>query len=185
MKRILLFAVALLSTVMALADADITSGSLSELKNGSARILVTWDYSKMLIEGKNPNEFLKEKGEDWVKDYPAEVTAGESAFDILYNKKCKKFAQITDDEDAAQYEFVIHVTKFNYGSTGVAIMFGGYARGAAVEGTVDVVSRNDKKVICTVEFDCSGPSAYSNEQRRILAMQDFAKDFAKLVGKAK
>lgn len=185
MKKMLLFAVACLSTAMAFADVDIKSGSLVELKNPDARILVTWDYSKMLIEDKKPDEFLKEKGEEWVRDYPAEVAAGEAAFDMYYNKKCKKFGQITDDEEAAQYELIIHVEKFHYGSTGAAIMFGSFARGAHIEGTAEVVSRKDQKVICTLVIDCAGGAAYSNEQRRQLAAQDFAKDLSKLVSKAK
>ena len=184
MKKMIFLAVAVMSTAVAFADADLEKGSLSELKNPEARILVTWDYKKMLIEDKKPAAFLKEKGPDWEKDYPAEVAAGESAFDIYYNKKCKKFALITDDDEAAQYEMVIHVEKFHYGSTGAAIMFGGFSRGAHVEGTIDIVSRKTKKVIATIKFDCAGESAYSSEQRRVLAMQDLAKDLSKLVKNA-
>ena len=177
--------VALLVAMTSKADVELKSGSLAALKSSDARILVTWDYSKMLIEDKKVDVFLAEKGSDWQKDYPAEVAAGESAFDVTYNKKCKKFAQITDDEDAAQYEVIIHVKKFHYGSTAAAIMLGGWARGAHVEGTIEVVSMSDKKTIATVEFDCAGKASYSNEQRRVLAMVDLAEDLSKLVSKAK
>ncbi len=185
MKKYLLFIAAVVTSLTAWADAEVKSGSMKDLKNPDARVLVTWDYSKMTIEDKAPAEFLKEKGPDWEKDYPAEVAAGEAAFDVLFNKKDKKYAQITDDEDAAQYEFIIHVDKFHYGSLGAAIAFGGFARGAHIEGTVDVVKLSDKSVVATLEFDCSGSAAYSNEARRVLAYQDLAKDLAKLVGKAK
>lgn len=167
------------------ADAEFKSGSLIDLKNPDARILVTWDYSKMLIEDKKPEVYLKERGTDWERDYPAEVAAGEAAFDIFFNKKDKKYALITDDEDAAQYEFIIHVDAFHYGSTGAAIAFGGFARGAHIEGTVDVIKLSDKSNVATLKFDCSGSAAYSSEARRVLAYQDLAKDLAKLIGKAK
>ena len=124
MKKVLLFLTVAMVSLSAWADAELKSGSIRELKSPDVRILVTWDYSKMLIEDKTPEEFLKEKGSDWEKDYPAEVAAGESAFDVLFNKKDKKYALITDDEDAAQYEFIIHVDKFHYGSTVAAFMFG-------------------------------------------------------------
>lgn len=185
MKKYLLFLAVALLSLSAWADADVSTGSLKPLKSPDARILITWDYSKMLIEDKTPEEFLKEKGADWEKDYPAEVSAGESAFDVLFNKKDKKYAQITDDEDAAQYEFVIHVAAFHYGSLGAAIAFGGFSRGAHIEGVVDVVNMADKTVIAKIKFDCSGAAAYSNEARRVLAYQDLAKDLAKLVSKAK
>lgn len=183
-KHLLLLFVAMVS-LTALADADIKSGSLRDLKNSDVRVLVTWDYEKMLIEDKTPAEFLKEKGSDWEKDYPAEVAASEAAFDVLFNKKDKKYALITDDEDAAQYEFVIHVNQFHYGSIGAAIVFGGFARGAHIEGTIDVIKLTDKTIVATIEFDCAGKATYSNEARRILAYQDLAQDIAKLIGKSK
>lgn len=185
MKKYLLVCVAAIMSLTAWADADVKSGSLRDLKSSEARILVTWDYSKMKIEDKDPQEFLKEKGADWEKDYPAEVAAGESAFDVLFNKKDKKYALITDDDDAAQYEFVIHVDQFHYGSTAAAIMFGGFSRGAHIEGTVEVIKLSDKSKVATIEFDCAGGAAYGSEARRILAYQDLAKDLAKLISKAK
>lgn len=185
MKKVFLMVVAAMMSLTALADASISGGSLVGLKNPDARILVTWDYSKMLIEDKAPAEFLKEKGPDWERDYPAEVAAGESAFDVYFNKKDKKYALITDDEDAAQYEFIIHVDKFHYGSLGAAIAFGGFARGAHIEGTIDVVKTDDKSNVATITFDCAGKTSYSNEAKRVLAYEDLAKDVAKLIGKAK
>lgn len=185
MKKLFLLLSAIVISLSAWADAEIKSGSMKDLKNPDVRVLVTWDYEKMTIEDKKPADFLKEKGGDWEKDYPAEVAAGEAAFDVLFNKKDKKYALITDDEDAAQYEFVIHVDKFHYGSLGAAIAFGGFARGAHIEGTVDVVKLSDKSTVATLTFDCSGSAAYSNEARRVLAYQDLAKDLVKLIGKAK
>lgn len=185
MKKYLLLLVVAMFSFTAWADAEIKSGSLRDLKSSDVRVLVTWDYEKMLIEDKAPADFLKEKGADWEKDYPAEVAAGESAFDVLFNKKDKKYALITDDEDAAQYEFVIHVSQFHYGSTGAAVVFGGFARGAHIEGTVDVVKMSDKSVVATIEFNCSGKAALGNEARRILAYQDLAQDLAKMIGKSK
>lgn len=185
MKKYLLFFIVSMMSLTALADAEFKSGTLRDLKNPNVRILITWDYSKMMIEDKKPEDFLKEKGEKWENDYPAEVAAGEAAFDILFNKKNKKYALITDDEDAAQYEFVIHVDKFNYGSTGAAIAFGGFARGASIEGTVEVIKISNRSNIATLTFDCAGQAAYGNEARRILAYQDLAQDLAKLISKTK
>lgn len=185
MKKLIFLFAAFMISLTAMADADLKSGSMIDLKKSDVRVLVTWDYSKMLIEDKKPADFLKEKGADWERDYPAEVSAGEAAFDVQFNKKDKKYALITDDEDAAQYEFVIHVEKFHYGSLGAAIAFGGFARGAHIEGTVDVIKLSDKSKVATISFDCSGSAAYSNEARRVLAYQDLAKDLAKLVNKAK
>ena len=98
MKKLILLSFVLLTALTTWADADIQSGSMLSLKNSDVRVLVVWDYSKMLIEDQKPDAFLKEKGPDWVRDYPAEVAAGESAFATQFNKKDKKYALITDDQ---------------------------------------------------------------------------------------
>ncbi len=189
MKRFVIFSMVMFITVTSWADANVKSGSMHACKNAATRITVTWDYSKMLIEDMTPEAFLKEKGPEWERDYPAEVAAGESAFAANFNKKNKKYAQITDDEDAAQYEMIIHVEKFHYGSTATAVIFGGFARGASLEGTVEIVDKATKSIICTINYDCagkaSGVKAYGSEGRRVYACEDLAKDLAKLVSKAK
>lgn len=189
MKRFFIFSMAMFIAVTMWADANVKSGSMRTLKNAATRITVTWDYSNMLIEDKAPEAFLKEKGPDWERDYPAEVAAGESAFAVQFNKKNKKYAQITDDEDVAQYEMIIHVQQFNYGSTATAVIFGGFARGASLKGTVEIVEKASKSIICTISYDCagkaSGVKAYGSEGRRVYACEDLAKDLAKLVSKAK
>ena len=185
MKQFVFISLLLMTTISAFADANISKGSIACLKNANARITVTWDYSNMLIEDMKPEAFLKEKGAEWERDYPAEVAAGESAFDAQFNKKNKKYAQITDDEDAAQYEMIIHVDKFHYGSTAAHLFFGGIARGASIMGTVELIEKATKSVVCSISYDCAGKSDYGNEKRRVLAYQDLAGDLAKLVSKAK
>ncbi len=185
MKKLFAFSIMLCTVLAALADAKIQNGSMINLKDPNARVLITWDYSRMLIEDKTPEAFLAEKGADWQRDYPAEVAAGESAFATKFNKKNKKYALITDDDMAAQYEIVFHVDKFNYGSTATAILFGGFSRGASIEGRGEVINLRTNEVICTFNYDCSGSSGYSNEARRIMAYEDLAEDVAKLVSKAK
>lgn len=185
MKKLLFCVLLVFTALTTWGDAKVKSGSMFPLKDANARVLVTWDYKNMLIEDKKPEVFLREKGPDWERDYPSELAAGESAFAVQFNKKNKKYAQITDDEDAAQYEMIIHVAKFHYGSMAAGIIFGSFARGAHIEGTVDIVDCATKNVIATAEFECAGDVSYSNEQRRVSACEDFAKDMAKLVSKAK
>lgn len=185
MKKILFLSLVILTALTTWGDAKVKSGTMRNLKNADTRVLVTWDYSKMLIEDKSPEAFLAEKGSDWQKDYAAEVAASESAFTTKFNKKNKKYALITDDEDAAQYEMIIHVDKLHYGSTAVAVIFGGFGRGAHLEGTIDVVDTATKTVVCNIKFDCSGEALLGNEARRVSAYEDLAEDVAKLVSKAK
>ena len=185
MKKVLFMAVALLTATMASADVEVKSGTMKALQDPNARILVTWDYSKMLIEKKTPEEFLKEKGAEWQRDYPAEVAGGEANFTVWYNKKCKKFAQVTDMEADAGYELIIHIDAFNYGSTAAAVMFGGFARGASMQGTIEVKDLKTNETICTLEMDSAGKSAWTNEARRALLMMDVAEDLAKAIKKAK
>lgn len=185
MKKMLLCVLMVFTALASWGDADVQRGSVLPLKEKGVQVSVTWDYKNMLIEDMKPADFLREKGAEWQRDYPNEVAAAEVAFVKKFNKKSKKYAQITDSKRDAQYELVIHVAKFHYGSTAVGILFGSFARGAHIEGTADVVDCSTKQVIATIEFECAGESSYGNERRRIYAYEDLAQDLAKLVSKAK
>ena len=186
MKQIYLTLMLIAFTALqAMADSKLESGSLIPLKDSEVRMLVTWDYSKMLIEDKTVEDFLKEKGADWQRDYSAEVGACEAAFEVYFNKENKKYALITEDDLSAQYEMIIHVSELHYGSTATAVIFGGFSRGAHIKGNAEVVRLSDKETIANISFDCSGAAAIGNEARRTLAYYDLAKDLAKSIKKAK
>lgn len=48
MKKFLLLMVAAVMSLTAWADAKVEKGSMRDLKNPEVRVLVTWDYSKMM-----------------------------------------------------------------------------------------------------------------------------------------
>ena len=185
MKKVLMLMVVAMVSLAAFADVKVENGSVGMLKDPDTRVLVTWDYSNLQIEGKKADDFLAEKGEEWIRDFPRETTASEAAFAVKYNQANKKFAQITDDDEAAQYELVIHLDWLHYGSTAAAVVFGGFARGANVKGTVDVVNMADKSVVATISFDSAGTACIGNENRRILAYYDLAECLYKIIKKSK
>lgn len=195
MKKILslLAALCLSSSLWAGNDVSTVSGTPAVLNDRSVRMTFTWDYSKCKIQGKSVKEFLRSKGDDWVRDYPAEIAAAESSFAAYYNKKTKS-AVITDDADAADYDVVCVVTDFDYGDTGTSVamnvMFGGFAKkagGARFSGDIYVYKKGTKKNPVAVMHinDFVGDGDYSNTKRRTNAYFQFGKEFLKFLKKQK
>ena len=95
--------VALFSTITMSAKDDVTvkSGSLAEIKAaGKSGVFIVWDYSAATLEGKNVDAFLKEKGGDWVENYPKELAEAEAEFAEAVGKS--KFVYVTTEKDQAQ-----------------------------------------------------------------------------------
>lgn len=195
MKKLfsLLAVVCLSMSALAKNDVSTVSGQPSLLNDPSVRMTLSWDYSECKIEGKSVDAFLKSKGDDWVRDYPGEIAAAEASFSAFYNKKTKS-AVITDDADEADYNVVIKVTEFDYGSTGASVAmslaFGGFARkagGASFTGDI-YVYKNGEKVspIAVMHIDnFIGDGDISNTARRTNAYFQFAKEFVKYLKKQK
>lgn len=195
MKKISLFlAMCLMAIVNVNAgnDFSVLEGSVLPLKDSSVRFTLTWDYSECLIEGKAVDVFLKEKGDDWVRDYPGEIAASEATFAAWYNKK-SKFALITDDADVAEYDVVIKVTKFDYGSTGASVAmslaFGAFARkagGASLDGEMLVYKKGTKDLVARLNIDhFVGDNAMNNTGRRTNVYFGLGKEFMKFLKKQK
>lgn len=190
-KKILISALLIITmgvTAHAGKDMVLTSGSLSMFKDANARIYAEWDYSRCMIEDTPVEQFLEQKGPDWQRDYPNEISAAESAFMVRFNKKNKKYAQLTDDPDDTKYKMVIYVDKFHYGSTGASVIFGGglftkKVGGASIEGQIEIQNIYTTETIATFDFDCQGNSGLGNEERRSSCYANVADNLAKLMGK--
>ncbi|MBQ5457505.1 MAG: hypothetical protein IIT61_02145, partial [Bacteroidales bacterium] len=90
MKNIVLVIFAVLAGVtIATAKPDVTviKGSLVELRKSNAKMFVCWDYTNSTIEGKEVNAYLKERGDDWVRDYDAELARAERNFSERLNEE--------------------------------------------------------------------------------------------------
>ena len=186
MKKIIFLFVALISVITMSAKDDVTvkSGSLSEIKAaGSSFVYIVWDYSAATLEGKNVDAFLKEKGEDWVANYPQELAEAEAEFAKAVGKS--KFVNVTTEQDQAQYVITVKVKDFHYGSTGVSVMIGFGAGDAHLSGSVEFTKNGSTETISVRDVDGVPGAGFGNERRRREAYKELGEWVVKLIKKAK
>ena len=186
MKKIIFLFVALISVITMSAKDDVTvkSSSLSEIKAaGSSFVYIVWDYSAATLEGKNVDAFLKEKGEDWVANYPQELAEAEAEFAKAVGKS--KFVNVTTEQDQAQYVITVKVKDFHYGSTGVSVMIGFGAGDAHLSGSVEFTKNGSTETISVLDVDGVPGAGFGNERRRREAYKELGEWVVKLIKKAK
>lgn len=185
-KTLLTLFVILAGIVTATAKPDVTiiKGSLLELKGSNAKMFVRWDYTKSTIEDKPVAAYLKERGPEWERDYPAEISRAESAFRKRLGDKSKDVSTVTAESDA-DYIIVMKVKDFNYGQTALAVTVGFGAGDAHLTGTMEIYKKGQKTPIAVLDVDGVPGKGYGSELRRESAYRELAENLAKLIKKAK
>ncbi len=187
MKRNILtlfFILAGIFTAFAKPDVEVVKGSLAELKSSNAKVYVRWDYSNSTIEDKPVNTYLKEHGDDWVRDYKSEIKRAEDNFRERLDDKSKDVSTVTNEKDA-DYTIVMKVKNFNYGQTALAVAVGFGAGDAHLYGTMEIYKKGQSKPIAVLNVDGVPGTGYGNEIRRENAYRELAENLAKLIKKAK
>jgi len=187
MKKTLLTLFVILAgivTATAKPDVSLIKGSLLELKGSNAKIFVRWDYTKSTIEDKPVAAYLKERGADWERDYPAELTRAEKAFRERLGDKSKDVSTVTKESEA-DYVIVMKVKDFNYGQTALAVTVGFGAGDARLSGTMEIYKKGQKEPIAVLDVDGVHGKGYGSELRRENTYRDLAENLAKLIKKAK
>ena len=187
MKKITLAIFEILAAVaVASAKPDVTviKGSLVELRKSNAKMFVRWDYSNSTIEGKEVNAYLKERGDDWVRDYDAEIARAERNFSERLNEESGDVQTVSDD-NSAEYTIVMKVRDFKYGQTGLAVVVGMGAGDAHLSGTMEIYKKGQSEPIAVLDVDGVPGAGFGNEIRRVEAYRELAENLAKLIKKAK
>ena len=187
MKKITLAIFVILAAVaVASAKPDVTviKGSLVELRKSNAKMFVRWDYSNSTIEGKEVNAYLKERGDDWVRDYDAEIARAERNFSERLNEESGDVQTVSDD-NSAEYTIVMKVRDFKYGQTGLAVVVGMGAGDAHLSGTMEIYKKGQSEPIAVLDVDGVPGAGFGNEIRRVEAYRELAENLAKLIKKAK
>ena len=187
MKKVIIALVILfagIATANAKSDVTLRNGSLRELKGSNAQMFVRWDYSNSTIEGKEVATYLKERGEDWVRDYNDELAKAESNFKNRLNEKSRDVRAI-NDENSAEYTIVIKVQDFDYGITALSVVIGMGAGDAHLTGTMEIYKKGQAEPIAVIDIDGVAGAGYGNEIRRVETYRELAEQLAKLIKKAK
>ena len=123
MKKLVTFAL-FLAVALTLYAKD---GDQITLEAGTANVIWTLpsayfqtDFSEVTVEGKPWNQWLKDHGDDYVRDWPQDKLNFEGYFMTRFNKKTKKKRgmnlQNTNPNDA--YRMIIHLKEVDMGSIG-------------------------------------------------------------------
>ena len=68
------------------ASIKVLSGNLSVFNDNNITATVIFDYSNLNIEGTPYKKWLKDKGSDYVRDWPEQSAASEEYFIRCWNK---------------------------------------------------------------------------------------------------
>lgn len=186
MKRFFVSLLCVVCTTLLFAKSDLQliSGSLAELKGSKAKVCARWDYTNSTIEKQDIMAFLKEKGEEWERDYEEEIQRAEANFISRINDKCKDIQAISDSNQA-EYEIVVKVKDFDYGKTALAVVSGFGAGDARLYGTMEIYKMGVSEPIAVLDMDGVSGAGYGNEKRRVEVYRELAELLSKLIKKAK
>ena len=186
MKKFLFLMVALFSVITMSAKDDVTikSGSLAEIKAaGGSFVYIVWDYSAATLGGKDVDAYLKEKGGDWLENYPQELAKSEAEFAKAVGKS--KFVNVTTEKDQAQYIITIRVKDFTYGNNALSYWVGFGAGDAHLNGSVEFTKNGSTETIAVLDLDGVPGGGPDNEARRKNAYEELGEWIVKLIKKAK
>ena len=177
MKKFILISFITLTSIVANANGIVfKSGDASMLKKSDITVTVCFDYSNTEIEGKPAMTYLKEHGENFVKDWPKDNNELQKVFVQRWNKENKKGLQLTDDEKT-EYRMVVTVTKLDMGSFGASFVVGMGAGGAKMSGKIELFKKGNNEPSFVLDVDGqTGKSEWTEQQRRISLYKELADD---------
>lgn len=186
MRKILFFIVTVLFSLTTKANGiTLKYGDASILEKSDIVASVSFDYSNTLIEDKPAMTYLKEHGDDFVKDWPKDNQALQTIFVKRWNKKNKKGFQVTENDNAV-YRMIITVSKLDMGSFGASFAIGMGAGGAKMSGKVELYKKGVREPVLILDVDGqTGKSEWTEQQRRTSLYNELADDAIECLKDAK
>lgn len=152
---ILLFALFCLSSVNLFAGKPLSvkSGEISVLKKTSIALLEI-DYSSTKVGTLTLDEYLKKRGDDFVRDWPQDKAKAALYFKERFNSK-NKGMQVTTESTDVTYKIVIHVNSLDMGNgAGTFLPFSSAkAGGVIMTGTIGIIDMKTNEVVCLLSVN--------------------------------
>ena len=193
MKKLFTLTLLLLSAISTWAeDISLEAGDPKVLmKNVTAKLVFDYSETKVVNEGnKSMNEYLKSRGDDFVRDWPEDQKKAHSYFSVQWNRKTDGMKVDTDAKNA-EYSMIVHVKTLDTGNGGSVFnpWASAKAGGTIVSGTIEIYNNNARKTECVVGFEeMKGTGSPSETVRYGMAYMVLASefyDFQKRVKKGK
>jgi hypothetical protein len=150
MKKMMVMALmAMMAMAVQAADdkVTLTAGNGDWLTWADKTACVEMDYSKTIAEDKPLQQYLKDRGEENLRDWPEVARMGKARFIEDFNKRNKKGIQMVDANDA-DVKIKIIVEKLHFGNTAMAVVFGGFgsAGGGEITGKMIVTDKSGNQL---------------------------------------
>jgi len=178
-----LFCIFSVTTLLAGNPITVKSGDVNVLKQKTTATY-EFDYSSTKVGKQTLNEYLKSKGDDYVRDWPEARDYSEKHFAYLFNHQNKKKMQFNLDGDNADYKMKIHIKSIDMGND-AGVFVSSYAPrtigGAVLTGTIDVIDLKTKEVVLSLDMgEIKGEHALTVRLRMVIVYDELAKCLVKL-----
>lgn len=183
----------MLCTMYAKADSSITlrSGNPQAfLEKSKATFEVVWDNARVTNwDNKLFPQYLKHRGDDFVRDWPKDRQKAEQYFTVRINKKSPGL-KIEEDGGSADYKMIIRLDKMDAGNgaSGFVPYANAKAGGVVMDGTLELRDRAGK-LLCALDIsEAKGVGHPSETVRYGMTLFEVANDlidFMKDVKKGK
>ena len=167
------------------ASIKVLSGDLSVFNDNSITASLIFDYSNLEIEGTPYKKWLKDKGADYVRDWPDQTKASEEYFIRCWNKDNDEGIQVSTTK-GKPYVMVIDAREMDMGSGAASMIIGFGAGGAKLSGTMYIFKSGSNIPLLTVEIDGqTGRSAMTELARRVDLYGELTEDMVSTIKKTK
>lgn len=156
MKKCFCLIMGIMTSLMSFAGDEIT------LRSGNPKVLyqavsaaLEIDYSSTMVKKETLDEYLKGRGEDFVRDWPEDIKKAQSYFVTRFNKKNKKGMQLVEADESVAYKMVIHISYLDMGNGGSAFnpWASAKAGGVIMNGVVDIIDLKKNKIVCSMSAE--------------------------------
>lgn len=171
MKRILITLAALLASSIMFAQNQVSveSGDISVLKEKKTAT-IEFNFSDAKVGDETLKEYLKSKGGDYLKDWPADQKEAGEYFIKEFNRRRGISMNIRESESVkkADYEIVVTVLYYNPGNQ-VAKNIPLIAKDGAstISGYIEIIDKATKKSACKIVIDEVSGASYPSDAMRL------------------
>ncbi|MCR5643564.1 MAG: hypothetical protein K6G32_09560 [Prevotella sp.] len=171
MKKAIMILMVMMMVLSVSAKDDrvsVISGDGKVLTESGKTATLEFDYTNTVVEkGDKLMDYLKKRGEEFVKDWPEMAASARNRFIEAFNKKNKKGVQVVTT-DKADLKMKIVIEKLDLGSAAVSVVFGGRAGSAEITGKLIVSDNGGNKLAEYELFEIRGNGSYDfTEEKRL------------------
>lgn len=164
--------------------ADVRSGNVMIMRDKSLSARLILDHTNCKIEGKPAPQYLKDRGESWVADWPKECQEVAHHFARQLNARMKgSEMEFNEKEEPGQtHLMVVHVTELDLGNFAAGLFSLNLKTGGAIATCViEFINKATGDVDCVIEVNnVRGLHQDTEEQRRKACVNSIIKQILKL-----